>query len=170
MIGQPDGDVFFLPHAQHGSVAQFDCTIRADQHILAWFGGPICFVTPGEEPGAAAAFCDSAVGHVNPELTINGQSTPISGGYWLNTGEYLYDLAEDNFFGFPPGERGVGAAGWWTLIEPLTAGEYTIMTRNDLYDPSFGFRERQGSDQCGVTTCTARALMNVTVVDTEAAG
>jgi len=169
MIGQPDGDVFFLPHAMHGNVAQYDCTIRSDQHVLAWFGGAICLVAPNESPGAAAAFCDSSVGTVNPELTINGQTTPISGGYWLNTGEYLVDLGVDNFFGFPSGERGVGGAGFYALIEPLPVGEHTIMTRNDLYDPGFGFRDR-GRDQCGLSICTARALMNVTVVEAVSAG
>lgn len=164
MVRQPAGDVFFLPHATHGSLAQYDCTIRSDQHVLAWLGGPLCFVAPGEPPGAAAEFCASSVGHVNPELTIDGQTTPISGGYWLDTGEYTVDLAEDNFFGFPPGERGVGAAGWWVLIEPLPVGEHTIMTRNDLYDPGSSFREPE-ENQCGTSTCTARALMNVTVVD-----
>lgn len=168
MLRQPGGNVFFLPHAMHGNLAEFDCTIRSDQHILAWFGGPICFedIENGETFEDAHLFCKGAIGWVNPRLTIDGQTTPISGSFWQLTESIDIDFGEGNFFGFPPGDRAVAGAGWWALIEPLPAGEHTVMTANDLYERGFGFRER-GNDQCALSICTARALMHVTVVDAD---
>ncbi len=153
-LGQPGGAVFFLPHAMFGEVAHYQCTIGSDQHILMWLGGGPGFVI-GDGATRDSALEDwyrhpeSSYGF---EFVLDGARTPIGDAFAFHPEFVTVDLAEDNFFGLPPGPRDTFIAGTFVMIEPLEVGDHRMSTANKVFSPQWGHED-------------ARAYHDITVVD-----
>jgi hypothetical protein len=157
--GQPNEEVFFIPHTQFGNITTYDCEVRSDQKILMWLGGGIGFVEPenGETRENLMEATVSDQGHsYGFEFTVDGVTTPGGAQTIVVPEYYTVELADDNIFKIPTGPRDVFLMGSFVMIEPLPAGDHQLMVENRFFHPADGHSR-------------ARAISNLTVTDPVAA-
>lgn len=138
--GQPGGDVFFIPSTQIGQTTEYQCTVSPDQYLLLWLGGTLGVVEDGQtqEDRLEQLYADQVQHNYGFEFTLDGQTLPVGGHLSFEPDFYTVELAEDNVFGMPGGNREVFMVGYFALLEPLEAGQHSLTVRSSVLHPERG--------------------------------
>ena len=163
-VGQGD-DVFFLQNTWIGQSMIQECTIPAGAYILAFPGGGFGFNTePDETPEGLRAFGRQMGQFFNdPLITVDGKSIPVGPSAWVDPEPFEYMVPENNIFGgYPAGPVTAHFGGWFVMLEPLAAGEHTIVLSDDSLAPV-----KDADGNVHYTESTATATYDITVVGGE---
>jgi hypothetical protein len=130
------GEVFFIPHVPPDFTVAVDCTVGADQWILASAGGTIWDNSDGSgnTPEDLVAMVEADVPIFSePAVSIDGVDVADMASYWVVNPGFTIEYAEDNVYELPAGSWDAAMGGWFVMIPPLEPGAHTIVVR-DMID------------------------------------
>ena len=146
------GEVFYIPHVPPGVSASTDCTVGADQWILAQAGGTIWDNSDGSEstPEDLLALVEADIPVFSePAVSIDGEDVADIESYWVVNPDFTIEYAEGNVYGLPAGSWDAAMGGWFVIIPPLEPGSHTIVVHDaiDLYRRRGGAAARRADGQ-----------------------
>ena len=134
------GEVFYLPAPSAFGYATTECTIGADQWILALPGGAYGDNSPpdaGKTPDELLALVEADI-PFNSDLavSIDGEDVADIESYWVVNPGFTIEYAEGNVYSVPAGTYDAAMGGWFVMIPPLEPGSHTITVGNTWDDPA----------------------------------